>query len=102
MVRKLASLLALAFLFVSLLSCGSAHDSDEYYIAPIDQCYRLTGIIRMEWRGFSGGEAVWRAVDGFFDSLKESARAFALQYDIDRVFSLYMKPVLAELEARLA
>jgi len=32
MVRKLASLLALAFLFVSLLSCGSAHDSDEYYV----------------------------------------------------------------------
>jgi len=32
MLRKLASLLALAFLFVSLLSCGSAHDSDEYYV----------------------------------------------------------------------
>jgi hypothetical protein len=32
MLRKLGSLLALAFLFVSLLSCGSGHDSDEYYV----------------------------------------------------------------------
>jgi ribose transport system substrate-binding protein len=32
MLRKLASVLALALLFTSLLSCGSAHDSDEYYV----------------------------------------------------------------------
>jgi len=32
MLRKLASLPVLALLFVSLLSCGSAHDSDEYYV----------------------------------------------------------------------
>ena len=41
----------------------------EYFIAPIDQCYRLTGLIRMHWRGLSGGEAVWREITGFFDSL---------------------------------
>ena len=35
-------------------------------------------------------------------ALKESARAFALNYEIDHVFHLYMKPVLAELEARIA
>ncbi len=32
MLRKLVSLLVLAFVFASLLSCGSAHDSDEYYV----------------------------------------------------------------------
>jgi glycosyltransferase involved in cell wall biosynthesis len=34
-------------------------------------------------------------------ALKESARAFALNYDIDRVFAQYMVPVLAELEKRI-
>ena len=46
-----------------------------YFVAPIDRCYKLTGIIRMEWRGFSGGDTVWRAIDDFFASLQESARA---------------------------
>ena len=32
MFRKLVSFLSLAFLATSLLSCGSAHDSDEYYV----------------------------------------------------------------------
>lgn len=41
----------------------------DYFIAPIDQCYRLTGLIRMHWRGFSGGEAVWREVENFFAEL---------------------------------
>ncbi len=32
MFRKLVSFVSLAFLATSLLSCGSAHDSDEYYV----------------------------------------------------------------------
>ena len=30
--RKLLPAFALAFFLVSFLSCGSAHDSDEYYV----------------------------------------------------------------------
>ena len=26
----------------------------EYYIAPIDECYRLVGLIRANWKGLSG------------------------------------------------
>ena len=44
----------------------------RYFIAPIDQCYRLTGVIRKEWRGFSGGETVWQEVDRFFESLQSA------------------------------
>ncbi len=29
----------------------------EYFIVPIDECYRLVGIIRMRWSGLSGGAA---------------------------------------------
>ncbi len=41
----------------------------DYYVAPLDDCYRLTGLIRIHWRGLSGGDAVWREIDAFFDSL---------------------------------
>ena len=42
----------------------------QYYRAPIDQCFRLAGLIRMHWRGLSGGDEVWTRIDRFFDELK--------------------------------
>lgn len=47
----------------------------EYYVAPIDRCYELAGLIRMYWRGLSGGEEVWRQIDEFFVALREAGRA---------------------------
>lgn len=41
----------------------------EYYIAPIDDCYKLVGLIRTNWRGLSGGQEVWDAIDRFFREL---------------------------------
>lgn len=43
----------------------------QYYIAPIDECYRLVGLIRLNWHGLSGGTEVWREVGKFFASLRE-------------------------------
>ena len=37
-----------------------------YYIVPIDRCYELTGMIRKHWKGFSGGDELWREVDAYF------------------------------------
>lgn len=45
----------------------------DYFIAPIDECYKLTGLIRTHWRGFSGGDEVWQHIDQFFDQLGERA-----------------------------
>jgi Family of unknown function (DUF5947) len=42
----------------------------EYYLVPIDECYRLVGLIRRDWRGFSGGAEVWRKIEGFFADLR--------------------------------
>jgi ABC-type protease/lipase transport system, ATPase and permease components len=47
----------------------------EYYLAPIDQCFELVGLIRANWRGFSGGQDAWRKINGFFARMKESARS---------------------------
>lgn len=40
-----------------------------YAIAPIDRCYMLVGLIKMNWSGISGGDAVERAVSDFFEDL---------------------------------
>jgi hypothetical protein len=39
------------------------------------ECYKLVGLIRMHWRGLSGGTEVWREVGNFFKELKVKAGA---------------------------
>ncbi len=46
---------------------GEAHD---YFLAPIDDCYKLVGLIRLHWRGLSGGAVVWGEIAHFFDELR--------------------------------
>lgn len=43
----------------------------EYYRVPIDECYKLVGVIRTHWRGLSGGTEVWHHIGDFFGSLKQ-------------------------------
>src|ERR1700691_6463810 len=54
---------------------GQARDlsAGEYYIAPIDECYRLVGLIRANWKGLSGGSEVWTEIGRFFSELKSLA-----------------------------
>jgi Family of unknown function (DUF5947) len=47
----------------------------QYAIAPIDDCYRLVGIVKTSWEGISGGAGLERAIAGFFDDLRERAAA---------------------------
>jgi hypothetical protein len=46
----------------------------QYYVVPIDVCFELVGLIRVHWRGLSGGDAVWEQVEGFFARLSANAR----------------------------
>ena len=48
-------------------------EAHEYFIAPIDECFKLVGLIRMNWRGLSGGEEAWREIGRFFADLKSRA-----------------------------
>lgn len=47
--------------------------AQEYYLAPIDKCYELVGLIRANWRGLSGGHEVWKEIAQFFNGLKARA-----------------------------
>jgi hypothetical protein len=42
----------------------------EYYLAPMDVCFELVGLIRVHWRGLAGGEIVWGEIDKFFSRLQ--------------------------------
>jgi hypothetical protein len=49
----------------------------ECFLAPIDACYELVGIVRLNWKGFDGGEEVWREIDAFFARLRDRSRTVA-------------------------
>lgn len=56
------------------LLVNRVRDAREYYIVPIDECYKLVGLIRAQWRGLSGGTEVWEEIGKFFAGLKEKAK----------------------------
>lgn len=45
----------------------------EYFIAPMDECYRLVGLIRATWKGLAGGTQVWERIGQFFAELRSKA-----------------------------
>jgi hypothetical protein len=59
---------------VEALLVNRARGARRHLLVPIDDCYRLVGIIRTRWRGFTGGREVWLAIEDFFEELERSAR----------------------------
>jgi len=57
-------------LLVNRLGYSRGYSAAEYYLLPIDECYKLVGLIRMHWKGLSGGAEVWQKLGEFFTSLK--------------------------------
>jgi hypothetical protein len=45
----------------------------QHAIVPIDECYRLVGLIKSTWQGISGGSAIEDAVPKFFDYVRDKA-----------------------------
>ena len=56
---------------VEALLINRAERAEAYYRVPIDECYKLVGLIRKHWRGFSGGTEAREAIEQFFVNLKE-------------------------------
>ena len=60
-------------LLVNRTGLARSKSDAEYYILPIDECFKLTGLIRAHWTGFSGGTEVWQQIERFFHDLRKRA-----------------------------
>ena len=58
---------------VEALLVRHERDSTDCYLVPIDECYKLVGLIRLHWKGLSGGTEVRLEIERFFTSLEERA-----------------------------
>lgn len=58
---------------VQALLVNRTRGAREHWVAPIDLCYALVGLIRLRWRGLSGGEEVWAALDKFLAGVRNRA-----------------------------
>jgi hypothetical protein len=58
-------------LLVNRIGHSRGFSESEYYLVPIDECFKLVGLIRSRWQGFSGGAEVWREIGQFFGELKD-------------------------------
>ncbi len=59
---------------VEALLVNRARGARRHWLVPIEDCYRLVGVIRTRWRGFTGGKEVWAEIEAFFAELDASAR----------------------------
>ncbi len=57
-------------LLVNRLGYSRGYSAAEYYLLPIDECYKLVGLIRLHWKGLSGGAEVWKELGAFFANVK--------------------------------
>jgi hypothetical protein len=55
---------------VEALLVNRVGTSREYFIVPIDECYKLVGLLRLHWRGLSGGAVVWGQIASYFAELR--------------------------------
>ena len=59
---------------VEALLVNRARGARQHFLVPIDECYRLVGVIRTRWRGFTGGREVWEEIGRFFGGLEARSR----------------------------
>lgn len=59
---------------VEALLVNRAKGTRDHWLAPVDDCYELVGLIRTHWKGLSGGDEVWAEIEGFFARLKQRAK----------------------------
>ncbi len=61
-------------LLVNRLGARRSFARDQFYLAPIDACYELVGLVRRHWRGLGGGSDVWQELQHFFARLETRSR----------------------------
>lgn len=58
---------------VEALLINRIGEAREHYIAPIDRCFELVALIRIHWRGLSGGQEVWQRVADYFATMSKQS-----------------------------
>ncbi|MEJ7843607.1 MAG: DUF5947 family protein [Rubrobacter sp.] len=59
---------------VEALLVNRAQGAREHFLVPMDKCYGLVGLIRMHWKGLSGGQEVWEEISQFFEELRRRSK----------------------------
>lgn len=59
---------------VEALLVNRIKQARDHYLVPIDICYGLVGLVRVHWRGLSGGKRAWEEIDRFFARLAKRSR----------------------------
>ena len=64
---------------VEALLVSRARGAREHWLVPIDDCYDLVGLMRLRWKGLSGGQEVWEEIEHFFERLRARGKAATRQ-----------------------
>jgi hypothetical protein len=64
---------------VEALLVNRARGARDHFIVPIDTCFSLVGLIRLRWRGLSGGSDAWTEIGRFFETLRARSRTHAME-----------------------
>jgi Family of unknown function (DUF5947) len=67
-------------LLVNRLGAPRGFPEHQYFLLPIDQCFKLVGLVRANWRGLSGGDELWQVLGRYFDDLTDRAGSVARYY----------------------
>ena len=62
------------------LLVNRVRQASDYYIVPIDECFKLVGLIRTKWKGLGGGQEVWQAIDEFFRELQKRSHSGEIRH----------------------
>jgi hypothetical protein len=69
-------------LLVNRIGHSRGFTNPEYYLVPIDECFKLVGLIRARWQGLSGGTEVWKDIGQFFSDLQNRSEIVAGRSEI--------------------
>jgi uncharacterized protein DUF5947 len=72
---------------VEALLVNRAQGARAHWLVPIDECYRLVALIRMHWRGLTGGKEVWEEIPRFFEGLDRRSRAASRDHGVSTAAS---------------
>ena len=58
----------------AILVMAGEGEAVETFLVPVDVCYELAGALRLNWRGFDGGEQARRILEEFRTGIRQRSR----------------------------